>query len=184
MDIGTRTYIKNWIREVRPTLPRPVIMAVDLDGTLCEEGYFPEVGPPNMELILFLEELREDVYIIIWTSRDHRSRDKLKKWLKKHNVPYDSINKPAPFAVVSESPKVYYDVLIDDRAHNWRFGKNQPLLVSDSSFYKLSRTEAVKRGVLPCIFCNKGWVLSELKVCNNECNHYEKYVKKVLLREE
>lgn len=45
-------------------------VAVDFDGTLCEDGYWPEIGPPRQFAQKFCDELHAmGVKIMIFTAR-------------------------------------------------------------------------------------------------------------------
>lgn len=57
------------------------IIAVDFDGTLCENKW-PEIGEPNTELISYLIEMRKtfDAKIILWTCRAGEMLDKAVNW--------------------------------------------------------------------------------------------------------
>lgn len=49
------------------------IIAVDFDGTLCENKW-PEIGMPNEELIEYLKKRQTNgEKLILWTSRNEES---------------------------------------------------------------------------------------------------------------
>lgn len=56
-----------------------------------------------------------NAYLIVYTcNADH---EKIKKFLKKENIPYDAINENAPFIhFCDEKSKLYYNLLLDDKA--------------------------------------------------------------------
>ena len=56
------------------------IIAVDFDGTLCENKY-PEIGEPNIELIDFLMscQLNGDK-VILWTCRNEEQTKAAVNW--------------------------------------------------------------------------------------------------------
>lgn len=49
---------------------KPLVIAVDFDGTLCENA-FPFIGEPCHDTIEWMKELRHNGHkIILWTCRD------------------------------------------------------------------------------------------------------------------
>lgn len=99
------------------------IIAVDFDGTLCED-HFPEIGQPNWPLIYFLKEKqREGSKIILWTCRCGSVLNEAVSWCKKHGLIFDTVNANVPENIMqyggSDSRKIYADLYIDDRAENW-----------------------------------------------------------------
>jgi hypothetical protein len=95
-----------------------MIIAIDFDGTICEHR-FPEIGkilPFAKRTIATLKE--QGHKIIIWTCRENISDgayiDDMVEWLKKENILYDAINTNVSIGF-SPKPKIYYDILIDDR---------------------------------------------------------------------
>ena len=87
------------------------IVAVDLDGTLCEGECFTEEDclktKPKIEMINKVNELnrKKDCFIIIYTSRKEFLRNATTFWLKWTEVRYQ--------ALVME--KLWADVYIDDK---------------------------------------------------------------------
>ena len=86
------------------------VIAVDLDGVLCEEGPWTPEGiinrrpkPENIELVNRLYD--EGNFIVIWTGRREEDRPYTEAWLKAHRVKYHVLvmNKP------------YYDIYIEER---------------------------------------------------------------------
>lgn len=95
---------------------RPMVLAVDLDGTLCEykEGGPAEIGPlvPGMlEQLLAMKAARWK--IVIWTVRPDSPA--LRKQLDAYEVPYDYVNEN-PHGPPNGSDKIYADVYLDDKA--------------------------------------------------------------------
>lgn len=59
------------------------IIAVDFDGTLCENSW-PEIGEPNEELIEYLRNRKKDGdKLILWTCRVEDMLQKAVEWLLK-----------------------------------------------------------------------------------------------------
>ena len=59
---------------------KPNIIAVDFDGTLCENKW-PEIGMPNEELIEYLKKRQANgEKLILWTNRVGNRLDEAVKW--------------------------------------------------------------------------------------------------------
>ena len=99
-----------------------VIVAVDLDGILCEEDNTFDFShksiqeraewyinkKPIMENIAKVNKYYGDCKIIIYTARDEVHREMTKWWLDYNKVNYD----------VLEMSKLKFHAFIDDRATN------------------------------------------------------------------
>ena len=68
------------------------IIAVDFDGTLCENKW-PEIGEPNKELIAYLKK-RQDAgdKLVLWTCRVGEILNNAVVWSAEHGLIFDSIN--------------------------------------------------------------------------------------------
>lgn len=103
-----------------------MIIAVDFDGVLCE-NQFPEIGPPNYEVISAIRELMDKGHeVVLWTSRNGQELKNAVKWCDDRGLHFCAVNEPAPsnaeaYEGMYEVPtrKVYADVYIDD--HNLEF---------------------------------------------------------------
>ena len=95
------------------------IMAIDFDGTLCEDA-FPGIGQPNWPLILYLKEKqREGSKLILWTCRCGEYLDKAVEWCKEQGLIFDAVNENVPDIIAKYGdggPKVFADLYIDDRS--------------------------------------------------------------------
>lgn len=94
------------------------ILAVDFDGTLCEERW-PEIGRPNHAVIEHVKQEQIDgAKLILWTCRvDQHLRNAI-EWCAEHGIYFDAINDNLPDIHESfpvNGPKIYYDELIDDK---------------------------------------------------------------------
>lgn len=104
-----------------------MIIAVDFDGTLCENRW-PDIGTVNIKLILKLIHMRsQGDKVILWTMRTHKpygsgNRDLLKEavdFCEDHGLIFDGVNEPDPDNAAmfgDDSRKIYADIYIDD--HN------------------------------------------------------------------
>ena len=102
------------------------VIAVDFDGTLCENR-FPEIGEPNTELISQLaEEQQAGAAVILWSCRSGKHLKEAVKWAKDHGLRFDYVNRNTPErirAYRSDCRKVSADVYIDDRAALFKYGE-------------------------------------------------------------
>lgn len=100
------------------------IIAVDFDGTLCEDKY-PFIGPANRELIDYLNLAKlHGCKIILWTSRSGERLNEAVAWCKEHGLTFDAVNENVPEAIEvfgGDSRKIFAHRYIDDRADNLYF---------------------------------------------------------------
>lgn len=103
------------------TEKQPIIIAVDFDGTLCENKY-PEIGTPKREMI-DLMKWRKSMgdKIILWTCRSGKSLDDAVVWCASKGLYFDEVNENPPEEIdkwQSNPRKIGADVYIDDKALN------------------------------------------------------------------
>ena len=68
------------------------IIAVDFDGTLCENKY-PAIGAPILSTIEQLKwEQREGAALILWTCRSGEELAAAVEWSKAHGLTFDAVN--------------------------------------------------------------------------------------------
>lgn len=95
-----------------------MIIAVDFDGTLCEDQY-PHIGKPMEGAVKAMADLsRQGHYLIVWTCRTGERLKDAVNWLREHHIPFSRINDHCPDNVAKYGDgglKVYADVYIDDR---------------------------------------------------------------------
>ncbi len=74
--------------------PAHKLIAVDLDGTLCEGEFWGEDEPvPLLERIDYINSLyKKGAHIIIYTARDPRYFVATNAWLIKHSVMHHGIS--------------------------------------------------------------------------------------------
>lgn len=99
-------------------MDRPIIVAVDFDGILCENK-FPEIGKPNYDMVSFVMRLQDSgIETILWTSRiDDRLAEAI-KWCEDRGLHFTSINDNTPSnkeQYGTNPRKVYADIYMDDR---------------------------------------------------------------------
>lgn len=95
------------------------ILAVDFDGTLCENR-FPDIGLPNTEFIEYLKsEKVSGTKLILWTCRTGLRLTQAYRWCLERGLEFDAINQNIPEVVDKlgkGGPKIYADEYIDDKA--------------------------------------------------------------------
>lgn len=97
---------------------RPKIIAIDFDETICDNG-FPNIQTATLKASadFYINKLYDEgYYIIIWTCRylPNHIQD-CKNFLNEHNIKYHKINENYPGLEFKPTPKIYYDILIDDK---------------------------------------------------------------------
>lgn len=94
------------------------IIAVDFDGTLCENKW-PEIGMPNEELIEYLKKRQTNgEKLILWTNRVGNRLDEAVKWSAEKGLVFDAVNENLPEIVEAfgvDSRKIFANEYIDDR---------------------------------------------------------------------
>ena len=100
-------------------MARPQIIAVDFDGTLCENRW-PKIGEANLPLIRFLISRRAaGDRLILYTMREGKKLDAAVAWCKDHGLEFDALNDNLPEMqqFYGNNPrKVFASYYIDD--HN------------------------------------------------------------------
>ena len=95
------------------------VFGVDFDGTLSF-GQWPDVGPANEELIMFLQNRRrQGDKVILWTCREGQELDVAVSWCKEQGLEFDAINDNLPDVIHKygiNSRKISCDFYIDDKA--------------------------------------------------------------------
>lgn len=94
------------------------IIAVDFDGTLCENKW-PEIGTPNEELIEYLRDRQKNGdKLILWTCRVDNMLREAVEWCKEKELIFDAVNENLPEIVEnfgSDTRKIFANEYIDDR---------------------------------------------------------------------
>lgn len=93
-------------------------VAVDFDGTLCEDC-FPKIGEVRTyELNLIKELQRKGAKIILWTCRRDERLQEAVDWSEEHGLKYDAVNANLPDNIErygGDTRKVSADVYYDDK---------------------------------------------------------------------
>ncbi len=94
---------------------KSLTLAVDFDGTIVSHAY-PNIGEPIKNAKDVMERLiKRGHKIVIWTARNGKDLEKVKTWLMQNNYPFECINKNIINAPYRPWPKIYADLVIDDR---------------------------------------------------------------------
>jgi len=95
------------------------IIAVDFDGTLCEDN-FPHIGNPNISLInSLIARKAEGERIILWTCRTGKELKAAVDFCSCYGLRFDAVNNNLPEIIErygGDSRKIYADIYIDDKA--------------------------------------------------------------------
>lgn len=95
------------------------IIAVDFDGTLCENK-FPEIGEPKYSVIDRLKyEQEEGAKIILWTCRREKQLADAVYWCAVHGLKFDAINENLKSTIEkfgNDTRKISATEYWDDRA--------------------------------------------------------------------
>lgn len=93
------------------------IIAVDFDGTLCEDK-FPEIGEPYQALIDYLKRAQDEGNkLILWTCREGKYLEDAISWCMKRGLVFDAYNANLPEIIAEygrDSRKIFADIYIDD----------------------------------------------------------------------
>lgn len=96
----------------------PYIVAVDFDGTLCENAY-PEIGAPKQEVIDAVKSYRKYGWrVVLWTCRNREQLEHALEWCKAQGLEFDAVNTNIPEVQATfggDTRKVFADVYIDDK---------------------------------------------------------------------
>ncbi len=97
-----------------------MVIAIDFDDTIAEavQPYNGEVGTIIRDAKKYINRLYgEGHYIIIWTCRGDISLVNMINWLDEQGINYHKVNENAYMKIIGfkPSPKIYYDLLIDDK---------------------------------------------------------------------
>ena len=104
--------LENYYKTEKEKL-RKIIVACDFDDTLYDcrnKGY------DLSELITLIKKIRPYVYLIIFTARPQEEYTIVENYLKEKEITYDTINEEAPWMQNKYCRKVYYHILLDDKA--------------------------------------------------------------------
>lgn len=94
------------------------IIAVDFDGTLCENKW-PEIGSANEELIEYLRDRQKNGdKLILWTCRVDDMLRKAIEWCKENELTFDAVNENLPEIIEnfgSDTRKIFDSSITKDK---------------------------------------------------------------------
>ncbi len=94
------------------------IVAVDFDGTLCENKY-PDIGDPIQPVIDYVKRYKDSgAKVILWTNRVGTKLYEALKWCSDHDLKFDAVNENLPCVINqfgSDTRKIFANEYIDDR---------------------------------------------------------------------
>ena len=95
------------------------VIAVDFDGTLCENRY-PEIGEPRMSLINQVKFAKsQGMKVILWTCRTEKLLDEAVGWCEEHGLVFDAVNENLQERIDTyggDCRKISADFYLDDKA--------------------------------------------------------------------
>ena len=94
-----------------------LIIAIDFDGTIVEDGY-PGIGKPRIFAFETLRKLQEDGHrLILWTYRNGSRLNEAVDFCKGNGIEFYAVNKSFEEEQFDDtkSRKIYADLFIDDR---------------------------------------------------------------------
>ena len=141
------------------------VIAVDFDGTLCDEAW-PEIGKPHWPIIRELLRRKADGdRIILWTNREGKRLDEAVSWCLDHGIQFDAINSNIPERIeqYGDDPrKLSADEYWDDRAVPVSGGKL--LLRAEADGYRMQTWEgtALTRAVPTVCTRFRNWLKTRI----------------------
>jgi len=94
-----------------------LIIAIDFDGTIVEDGY-PKIGKPMIFAFETIKKLQADGHrLILWTYRSGRKLQEAVDFCKENGIEFYAVNKNYPEEEFDGkiSRKIHADLFIDDR---------------------------------------------------------------------
>ena len=112
-------YIADLEKALEECTREPKVIAVDFDGTLCEDAY-PGIGEPREDVITYLKgrKMKGDK-LILWTCRVDDKLDEAVDWCIDQGLIFDAVNDNLPELVAKyggNPRKVFADIYLDDRS--------------------------------------------------------------------
>ena len=94
------------------------VIAVDFDGTLCENKY-PQIGDPKNNTIAYLKDKqRNGAKVVLWTCRINELLDAAVRWCRNQGLIFDAVNQNVPEIIEEfggDTRKIFANEYIDDR---------------------------------------------------------------------
>lgn len=152
---------------------RKLTVAVDFDGTLCENAW-PLIGEPKDAVIETVKAWQQaGCKTILWTNRTSERLHEAVRWCEGHGLIFDAVNANLPEVIEAfggDTRKIVADIYLDDKAVNARESER----MYDVSVGMLGQDDAVDhpahytQGGIECIDALKAAV-AELKGIQAVC---------------
>jgi len=91
-----------------------LVVAYDFDNTVYDYHNMGDEYHRVIELIKKLGQIK-GIELIVWTGSRKEKYGWIKEWLNENDIPFNKINEN-PYFFKSDSPKIFYSILLDDRA--------------------------------------------------------------------
>lgn len=88
-------------------------LVIDFDGTCLTNENYPSIGKDIGAVPVLKAIIKSGHKLILWTRRDGFALDNAVKWFKDNDIELSAINPKQ-----KGSPKIDYDIYIDDKAIN------------------------------------------------------------------
>ena len=98
-----------------------MVIAVDFDGTLVENGDYPLARNPIIKNIQYIKKMKNEGHkIILWTCREKESLENAIKFCDYYGIELDAVNENIDVEAKIKtygynSRKVYADIYIDNK---------------------------------------------------------------------
>ncbi|MDG0792961.1 hypothetical protein OMP38_20365 [Cohnella ginsengisoli] len=91
-----------------------LVVAYDYDNTVFD---YHRAGLSFDDVPRLLRECQaQGAYLVVFTACGERQYPEIASYLKDNGIPFDAINEDAPFVPSSGGRKIYFNILLDDRA--------------------------------------------------------------------
>lgn len=90
-----------------------IIVAYDYDGTVHD---YHGVGDTYPRVVGLLRKLRPYCKFIVYTCSPEERYSEIEAYLDKYDIPFDTINRNIVELNNNSNSKLYYNILLDDRA--------------------------------------------------------------------
>lgn len=94
-----------------------LIIAIDFDGTIVEDGY-PKIGEPMIFAFETMKKLQQEGHrLILWTYRSGSKLEEAVEFCKEKGIEFYAVNKNYPEEIFDGkiSRKIHADLFVDDR---------------------------------------------------------------------
>lgn len=100
--------LKEWLQYEK------VVVAYDFDSTVYD--YHNEGHTYNDVVNLLREAKYLGAHLVVFTASPEEKYPYIRKYLEDNNIPFDSINENPDFVPSTNGSKIYFNILLDDRA--------------------------------------------------------------------